>query len=74
LNAFRAPQCNSYFGRLWINRNLPAISFNDLNNKDFEGTVGKVIEHVEVKIAEAGEILCGSNVMLGYYKDEKINQ
>tara|TARA_R110000868_G_scaffold11389_2_gene55796 strand:+ start:25956 stop:27734 length:1779 start_codon:yes stop_codon:yes gene_type:complete len=52
----------------------PAISFNDLNNKGLRiGTVGKVIEHVEVKIAEDGEILCkGPNVMLGYYKDEKL--
>jgi hypothetical protein len=52
-------RCNSYFGRLWINRNLPAISFNDLNNKDYEGTVGKVIEHVEVKIAEEGKSFVG---------------
>ncbi|MEZ7500583.1 AMP-binding protein [Flavobacterium sp. Arc3] len=52
----------------------PAISFNDLNNKGLRiGTVGKVIEHVQVKIAEDGEILCkGPNVMLGYYKDEKL--
>lgn len=34
------------------------------------GTVGKAIEHVELKIAEDGEILIkGPNVMMGYYKD-----
>jgi len=52
----------------------PVISVNDMRNKGFKvGTVGKVIDNVEVKIAEDGEILCkGPNVMIGYYKDEKL--
>lgn len=51
----------------------PVISVNDMRNKGFKvGTVGKVIDNVEVKIAEDGEILCkGPNVMMGYYKDEE---
>ncbi|TDD94208.1 AMP-dependent synthetase/ligase [Flavobacterium cellulosilyticum] len=50
----------------------PVISVNDMRNKGFKvGTVGRVIDNVEVKIAEDGEILCkGPNVMMGYYKDE----
>jgi long-chain acyl-CoA synthetase len=52
----------------------PVISVNDLRNKGFKvGTVGRVIDNVEVKIAEDGEILCkGPNVMMGYYKDENL--
>ena len=52
----------------------PVISVNDMRNKGFRvGTVGKVIDNVNVKIAEDGEILCkGPNVMMGYYKDEKL--
>lgn len=52
----------------------PVIAVNDMRNKGFKvGTVGKVIDNVEVKIAEDGEILCkGPNVMMGYYKDEKL--
>lgn len=50
----------------------PVISVNDMRNRGFKiGTVGKIIDNVEVKIAEDGEILCkGPNVMMGYYKDE----
>ena len=50
----------------------PVISVNDMRNKGFRaGTVGKVLDGVEIKIAADGEILCkGPNVMLGYYKDE----
>ena len=52
----------------------PVISVNDMRNRGFKvGTVGKVIDNVEVKIASDGEILCkGPNVMMGYYKDEKL--
>jgi len=50
----------------------PVISVNEEKNKGFKiGTVGRVLDGVEVKIAEDGEILCkGPNVMMGYYKDE----
>jgi long-chain acyl-CoA synthetase len=52
----------------------PVITVNDMRNFGFRvGTVGKTIDGVIVKIAEDGEILCkGSNVMMGYYKDEKL--
>jgi long-chain acyl-CoA synthetase len=52
----------------------PVISVNDMRNHGFRvGTVGKVIDGVTVKIAEDGEILCkGPNIMMGYYKDEKL--
>jgi len=52
----------------------PLVAINDMRDNGFKiGTVGKVIDGVEVKIAEDGEILCkGPNIMMGYYKDEKL--
>ena len=48
----------------------PVISVNRMDPKNrMFGTVGTLIENVEVKIAEDGEILCkGPNIMMGYYK------
>ncbi|GGH03777.1 AMP-dependent synthetase [Polaribacter pacificus] len=52
----------------------PAVSVADMRNNGFKiGTVGKVIDDVEVKIAEDGEILVkGPNIMKGYYKDDAL--
>jgi long-chain acyl-CoA synthetase len=52
----------------------PVISVGDMRSNNFKiGTVGKIIDGVEVKIADDGEILCkGPNVMMGYYKEEKM--
>lgn len=49
----------------------PVIAVNDQRNNNWKiGTVGKIIDNVEVKIAEDGEILCkGPSIAQGYYKD-----
>lgn len=51
----------------------PIITINRQNKPDVMlGSVGCLIDGVELKIAEDGEILCrGDNIMLGYYKDEE---
>ncbi len=48
----------------------PVISVNRYQEDGrMFGTTGKLIDGVEVKIAEDGEVLCkGPNIMMGYYK------
>jgi long-chain acyl-CoA synthetase len=54
----------------------PIITINRLIKGEVRlGSVGKVIEGVEIKIAYDGEILCkGPNVMIGYYNDPELTQ
>ncbi len=49
----------------------PVVAVNCPYNGGIKiGTVGRIIDNVDVKIADDGEILVkGPNVMLGYYKD-----
>lgn len=52
----------------------PVISVNKFRSEDRRvGTIGPVIQNVEVKLAEDGEISCkGRNVMMGYYKNPQL--
>jgi long-chain acyl-CoA synthetase len=52
----------------------PVIAVNKLNNNRI-GTVGYVLDNLEVKLSEEDEILVkGPSVMMGYYKNEKATQ
>jgi len=52
----------------------PVISVNRFQEEGrMFGTVGPLINNVEVKIADDGEILCkGPNIMIGYYKHPEL--
>ncbi len=50
----------------------PVVSVNNFNTGIRIGSVGPLVEKVQVKIAADGEILVkGPNVMMGYYKNEE---
>jgi long-chain acyl-CoA synthetase len=54
----------------------PIITINRTYKGELKlGSVGTLIEDVEIKIAADGEILCkGPNVMLGYYNDPELTK
>jgi len=68
--------CIKVINMYGLTETSPIITINRREKPDLKlGTVGIVIDGVEVKIADDGEILCrGNNVMLGYYKDPELTK
>jgi len=54
----------------------PVITINRKSKPELRlGSVGSLIEGVDIKIADDGEILCkGHNVMMGYYKNPELTE
>lgn len=52
----------------------PVVSVNRFETEDRRiGSIGPLIDNVEVKLAEDGELLCrGNNIMMGYYKHPEL--
>jgi long-chain acyl-CoA synthetase len=56
-----------------LTESSPVIAVNNQNTGEMKfGTVGPIIQNIEVKLADDGEIMVkGPNVMLGYFKDKE---
>lgn len=54
----------------------PVVSVNRFQEENrMFGTVGTIIQDVQVKLGDDGEIICkGPNIMMGYYKHEELTK
>ncbi len=72
---FGAAQINVLQG-YGMTETSPVIAVNHHFPGEYRyGTVGKILENIEVKIGEDGEIMCrGENIMLGYYNQPELTK